>query len=213
MVKKALDDLKADGKKTTNNILHAALGFRGSMTTVIHLRAELEADKLAPNDSAEGLKAFRDVWALAREEGGKVQESVIETLKINLEDLFRENEKLEGEKAALSNQAEDLRKAKGEIETELVNVRSQLARSQESSIQAGADTKAAFERLAMEQAAHQATQIKLTEAKQSAHEFELDMVRCKGQIELLSAQLKKQDSSPSDRLVASSSGPVQSNVN
>ena len=70
MVKKALDDLKAD-KKTTNNILHAALGFRGSMTTVIHLRAELEADKLAPNDSAEGLKAFRDVWALAREEGGK----------------------------------------------------------------------------------------------------------------------------------------------
>ena len=60
---------------------------------------------------------------------------MIETLKINLEDLFRENEKLEGEKAALSNQAEDMRKAKGEIETELVNVRSQLARSQESSLE------------------------------------------------------------------------------
>ena len=34
MVKQAFDDLKANGKKTTNAMLYAALGNRGSMSTL-----------------------------------------------------------------------------------------------------------------------------------------------------------------------------------
>lgn len=213
MVKKALDDLKAEGKKTTNAMLYAALGQRGSMTTLMQLRAELEAEKLPPNDSDEGLKTFREVWALAKEEGRKQQESVIAELKTDREDLFQENGRLEGEKAAAVNQVEDARKAKAEIEAELARVKSRLAENQESLIQAGTATKSALEKLAAEQAAHHTTQVKLDEAKQKAHEFELDLVRCKAQLEALTGQLKKQDSSRSDRSATSSSRHGQSTEN
>jgi len=199
MVKKAIDDLRADGKKTTNNVLHAALGHKGSMKTLIQLKAQIEADEHPPlKDSEAGLAKFREVWALAREEARKEQESVIAGLEMDRADLFQDNGRIEGEKAALANQADEAKKVKVEIEAELARVKSLLAGNQESLIQAGTATKVALERLAAEQSAHHATQVKLDEAKQKAHGFELDLVRCQAQLEVLSGQLKKKDSSRPD---------------
>jgi len=220
MVKKAMEDLKASGKKTTNAMLYAALDHRGSSSTLQKLKAELAAEAAAaetPKDSEEGLQAFRQIWALARDESRKQQELVIADLNKDLNDMAQENERLDSEATAAIDRAADAIKAKAEIEAELSRVKTQLAQTQESLIKAGTDTHAALQRLAAEQAAHQTTQqtmqAELAKTKDKAHDFELDLVRCKGQLEVLSGQLKKQDSSPADRSATSSSGTVQSTKN
>ena len=76
----AIEKLKASSKKTTLQAIHAALGNRGSISTLVKLKAEIEAGAVAVRDDEEGLKAFRDLWALAIEEGKKVKEEVEEDL-------------------------------------------------------------------------------------------------------------------------------------
>jgi chromosome segregation ATPase len=191
LVKKAMDDLKTGGKKITLTTLHAALDNRGSMSTLVQMKAELEAAAQLPNDSDEGLRAFREVWAMAKEEGRKQQNSVVADLQKDLEVLAQENERLEGAATAAANQADDARKARLELETELAKVKSQLAQNQESLIQAGTDTKAALERLAGEQAAHQITRLELAKIIQKAHEFELELVQCRTRLDHQSGRAKK----------------------
>ena len=183
MVKKAMDDLKNAGKKITLTTLHGALGNRGSMSTLVQLKAELEAAAQPALDSEEGLKAFREIWALASKEGRKQQESVVADLKKDLEVLAQENERLDGLATAAANQAEAEGTARAEIEAELAIVKSQLAKSQESLILAGAETKAALEKFAAEQAAHQTTQAKLATTIQKAHEFQLELAQCRTRLE------------------------------
>ena len=104
--------------------------------------------------------------------------------------MAQENERLEGEATAAANQTHAAEQAKAEIEAELAKLKSQLALNQAALIQAGTDTKGALERLAAEQATHQTTQMKLAEAKQKAHEFELAFFRCSAQLEAHSGQVK-----------------------
>jgi len=155
------------------------------MSTLVKIKAELEANAQPVNDSEEGLQAFREIWALAREEGRRQQESVNAGLQQDIQTLARENERLEGEAAASANQASELQKAKLHAEAVLEDVKRQLARSQESLIQANKETQAALEKFAAEQAAHQGTHQELKNAIKKAHELELDLVRSRA---LLDAQ-------------------------
>jgi chromosome segregation ATPase len=184
-VEKAIADLKANGKKVTLMALHGALGHRGSMSTLVKIKAELEANAQPVNDSEEGLQAFREIWALAREEGRRQQESVNAGLQQDIQTLARENERLEGEATASANQASEVQKAKLNAEAALDDVKRQLARSQESLIQANKETQAALEKFAAEQTAHQGTHQELKTAIEKAHELELNLVRARA---LLDAQ-------------------------
>ena len=190
LVEKAIADLKADGKKVTLMALHGALGHRGSMSTLVKIKAELEAEAQPVRDSEEGLQAFREIWALAREEGRRQQESVNAGLQQDIQTLARENERLEGEATASANEAREFQKAKLHAETELADVKRQLAKSQDSLIQANKETQAALEKFAAEQAAHQGTHQELKKAIKKAHELELDLVRTRALLDAQSGQSK-----------------------
>jgi predicted nucleic acid-binding Zn-ribbon protein len=178
MVEKSINDAKACGKKITLATLHAALGQRGSMSTLVRLKAELEASAHLPTDSEDGLRTFREVWSLAKDEGRKEIEATMADLKKDIEVLAQENERLDGASTAAANQMEDLMLGKSEIETELAGVRSLLAKKQESLFRAGEATRAALERLAAEQDSHQNTRLELAKAVLRGHDFELELVKC-----------------------------------
>jgi chromosome segregation ATPase len=191
LVKKAMEDLKASGKKVTLVALHAALGNRGSMTTLVQLKAELESANQPANDSEEGLKTFRDVWALAREEGRKHQEAVITDLQSDLKTLVLENERLEGSATAAANQVEEFKHVILDSEAALADAKSLLAKNQEALIQAGKETKTAMEKVAAEQTAHHSTQQELAKAVQKAHALELEVVRFRTLLDAQTARVRK----------------------
>jgi len=177
LVEKAIADLKAGGKKITLTTLHAALGNRGSMTTLLQIKAELKAAAQPVADSDEGLKTFREVWALAKEEGRKLQEAVIADLQEDIKSFSLENERLEGVATAAETRADEAIQAKLDAEAALAKEKSQLAENQEGLIQTGKETRGALEKLAAEQAAHQKTQQELRFAIEKAHALELDILR------------------------------------
>ena len=107
------------GKKPTLMAVHAALGHKGSMSTLVRLKAEIEAETKRSADSPEGLQAFRSVWAAARAEGRKEQELAIAELQENLQAMATENERLQGVAAAAQTRAIDLEKAIAKTEAEL----------------------------------------------------------------------------------------------
>jgi len=80
-VVKVIGDLVGQGKKPTLAALHAALNNRGSMSTLVRLKAEIEAAAQPVTDSPDALKTFRDVWALAVEEGRQQQSAVLAELR------------------------------------------------------------------------------------------------------------------------------------
>ena len=97
----AISKLKAAGKKTTLQAIHAALDNRGSISTLVRLKAEVEAGAVAERDSEEGLRAFRDLWALAIDEGKKVKEAEIAELREALDATADEAERAQGETLAV----------------------------------------------------------------------------------------------------------------
>jgi hypothetical protein len=118
-VSKAINDLTDQGKKTTLAAIHAALGGRGSMSTLVRLKTEIEAPTDTSNDSAEGLKAFRAVWSAAVDEGQKNQQARIDELIESVSAMAVENDRLEGASLAANNHATELELAKTCAETEL----------------------------------------------------------------------------------------------
>jgi hypothetical protein len=70
-VSAALVALMEAGKKTSLPALHAALGGRGSLSTIQKFKKEIEAEQEEQGSQvSEGaLAMFRQVWTQAREEG------------------------------------------------------------------------------------------------------------------------------------------------
>ncbi len=184
-VAKAVADLVAQGKKPTLVAVHAALGNRGSMSTVVRLRTEILADTQPAKDSPEALKAFREVWALAFEEGRKQQGTVIAELGETVNALAAENERLEGSALAARNQLAELESSKMRAEKELNEVRTQmggeLSRVKTSLADANAQAAGALQKLAAAQATHAETvaalQTELKATVRKAHDLELQLAR------------------------------------
>ena len=195
-VSRAIVDLVGLGKKPTLAALHAALNNRGSMSTLVRLKAEIEAAAQPVTDSPDALKAFRDVWALAVEEGRQQQESVLVELRESVRALAAENERLEGVAVAAQNHSGDLEEAKSLAELELSRFKTQVEGElkQARTAQAEATTQAsgALQNLAEARAAH-ATQVAtlqadLTAAVRKAHELELNVVRAEALLEAKGVQ-------------------------
>jgi chromosome segregation ATPase len=184
-VTKAIADLAGQGKKPTLVAVHAALNNRGSMSTLVRLKAEIEAAAQPVTDSPDGLKAFRDVWALAVDEGRQQQETVLVETRESLNALAAENERLEGAAFAAQNHAVELDHVRMRAETELGEFKSQveteLKQARTAQAEAAAQAALALQKLA-EDRASQALQVAalqndLTIAVRKSHELELNLVR------------------------------------
>jgi hypothetical protein len=187
-VKKALNTFIAEGKKPTLVALHAALGHRGSMSTLVRLKAEIEAASQPINDSPEGLKIFREIWALAVNEGRRQREGVIEEVRDNLNGLASENERLEGAKLAAEGRAAELEEAASRAQGELAHFRLRAEKELDEARTAFATTSAqaaaALEKLSEAQATY-ACQIATLQAEraaavQNAHSLELKLAHAQG---------------------------------
>jgi chromosome segregation ATPase len=184
-VGKAIADLVSKGKKPTLAAVHAALNNRGSMSTIVRLKAEIEAAAQPITESSDALKAFREVWGLAVGEGQKQQEAILGELRESVKALATENERLEGTAMAAQNHAAELQLEKSRIETELSRVKSQadeeLKQAKTSHAQAATQAAEALQKLAESQAAHAVQvvtlQTELTATVRKAHDLELQLVR------------------------------------
>lgn len=184
-VAKAISALNSAGKRPTLAAIHAVLGHRGSMSTLVRLKAELDSETLQPSDSPEALEAFRKVWRLGRDEGRKEQEHTQAELRENLRALAEENERLEGIAVADRTRAADLELAKRKAEAELAQLRSatdhDLSQATVTISEAGSRAAKALQELADARGAYAARfaelQAELTSAHESAHNFELQLVR------------------------------------
>lgn len=190
-VSKAMLNLASAGKKTTINAIYAALNGRGSMSTIVRLKAEIDAATKSETDSSAGIKAFREVWALAVDEGRKQQEVVLIELRDSLKALAVENERMEGATMALQNQINDLEKAKSRAETELNQVRvrteGEVKLARTALTEATTQAAAALQRLAEAQTSHArqiaALQAELTAATRKSHDLEMQLVRSSALLE------------------------------
>jgi hypothetical protein len=198
-VAKAMHDLAAQGKKATLATLHAALNNRGSMSTLVRLKSEIEAATQPVSDSPDALKAFREIWVLAVKEGRAQQEAINVELRENLNALAAENERLEGVTVAAHNRATELEQAASRAEAELNRVRAEQGRaldqSQAALVAAGTQAADALQKLAGVQAAHAAEvatiQKDLAAAVAKSHELELKLVRTQALAETKGAKAGK----------------------
>ena len=190
-VGKAVGDLVRQGKKPTLVALHAALNNRGSMSTLVRLRGEIEAAAQPMADSPDGLKAFREVWAMAVDEGRQQQEALLVEVQESVKALAVENDRLEGVAVAAQNLADEFDHAKTRAESELSQFKSQVEGElkQARTVQAEATTQAAaaLQNLAEARAAHAAQVLALQDdlaaAVRKAHEHELNLVRAEALLE------------------------------
>ena len=186
-VVKALAELSAKGKKVTLAMLHAAVGNRGSMSTLVRIKGEIEAEAQPVEDSAEALHAFREIWALAVEQGRKQQESVLFECRESLKVLCAENERFDALVAASEARLAELRDEKSRTESDLHRIRSEADAEINRTKSALAET---LQQLATAQAAHGAQvsrlQGDLDEATHKAHEVELKLARAQALLEVRS---------------------------
>lgn len=195
-VAKAIGDLVAQGKKPTLAMLHAALNNRGSMSTLVRLKTEIEAAAQPVADSPDALKAFREIWAVAVQEGRLQEEAVVAELRENLRTLAAENERLDGMASTVQNRVAELEQAVSHAEAELNRIRTEqeqaLGRSQAALVKAGSQAAEALQELADVQAARSAEvaafQGDLASAVSKAHDLELKLVRAQALLEAKAAR-------------------------
>lgn len=184
-VEKAINDLKAQGKKTTLGTIHAALDHRGSITTVMNLRNEIEAASLKQTHCPEAIKAFQEVWALAVEEGRKQQQGIIAGLQEDLKTLGATNDTLSGEASAANARANEFGQIKASLEERLASSQAALA---EAGTQAADALKKLVETQEVSSSQVATLQAELKAAVQMAHDFELQLARALAHLEAKGVQ-------------------------
>ncbi len=165
--------------------------LRGWTSTLVPLKAEIEAAGQPISDSPKALKAFREIWALAVEEGRTQHEAIASDLRENVNAVATENERLEGIALAAQNRAAELEQAVSRAEAALSRVRTKQGRapnqSQTALEQATAQAAQAVQTLAELQATRSAElatlQSELARAVGRAHELELKWVRAQALLE------------------------------
>lgn len=178
----AIADLAAQGKKPTLTALHAAVGGRGSMSTLVKIKAQLAAaaQTQPATDSPEAQQAFRTVWTLAVDQGRKQHEAIVAELRDDLRSLAVENERLDGEAVSARSRVAELEKSQARAEGDRQAAQSALS-------EATSQAARALNQLAESQAAHASDiatlQAKLDAAVQKAHGLELELVRSQARLE------------------------------
>ena len=191
-VAKAISDLAGKtGKKPTLAAIHAALGSKGSMTTLIRLKNEVEAAAQNHADSEEGLKTFREVWALAVQEGRQQMEPAVTEMRENLQTVLIENERLEGVASNAVERADRGAEAQAKAEAANVELKAdyerRLGEASTALIQATDQARKSLDQLATERAerAAEVTSLRseISKSVTRSHELELQLVRARALLE------------------------------
>jgi hypothetical protein len=106
-VAQAVATLTSQNKKPTLAAIHAALGGKGSLSTLVRLKGELEVAK-PMIDAPEAEQAFRTVWGMAVDYGRKEQEAKFAELSDDLKAIATENERLDGIAVSARNRVAEL---------------------------------------------------------------------------------------------------------
>jgi len=184
-VAKVMADFNNKGKRATLAMLHASLGNRGSMSTLVRLKAEIEAEAQPVEDSKESLDAFREIWALAMEQGRQKQSSATAECQQTIQALCDENERLDARAMAAEKQAVNLQDEKSRAELDLRRLQTEASDALNRTTTALAD---ALQKLSSSQSAHAEQtaklQAELDAAVQRAHDVELELARAQAHLEL-----------------------------
>ena len=180
-VAKAISELVTQGKKPTMAAIHAAVGRKGSLSTLHRIKADIDAmaQTQPATDSPEAQQAFRTVWNLAVDQGRKQNEAIIAELRDNIRALAVENERQEGDATLWQNRAVELEKSQARAEADRQAAQSALC-------EASAQSARALQQLADAQADHASQtsklQANLDEALRKAHGLELELVRSQARL-------------------------------
>ena len=177
----AITKLKAAGKKATLKTIHAALDNRGSISTLVRLKAEVEAGAVAERDSEEGLRAFRDLWALAISEGKKVKEAEIAELREALDATADEAEKAQGETLAVRERLVAVEAQRDSLISDLAAANAALTASRVDGSEHSTKIADVLERLAKLQETHAADRQRLEQEIRAehdrAHKLEIELAK------------------------------------
>ncbi len=186
-VSTAIDSLKATGKKPTLVAIHAALGNKGSLSTLVKIKAEIDAEQVRQHDSEEGLKAFREVWAAAVEEGRKQKESECDELRQALEGLASENQSLSGQQAAISERLAVTEQQRDQLLSELRTASEQITAARAAGEQHASRLADALTKLGEVQTVHTteigALRQQISDGKDENHRLALALARAEAKLE------------------------------
>jgi chromosome segregation ATPase len=186
-VARAIGSLKAAGKKPTIAAIHAALANKGSLSTVVKLKAEIEADAVDERDSEEGLRAFRELWSLAVAEGRKQMDAECQELREARDAMTAESQKLDGEVAAANERVAELETQRDGLHADLAKANEQVTAARANGEQNAVRAAEVLERMATMQEAH-AKELadlrqQLSDAQKAAHSVELRLARAEAKLE------------------------------
>ena len=177
----AIEKLKAAGKKPTLQAIHAALGNRGSISTLVRLKGEIEAGAVAVKDDETGLQAFRELWAQAVEEGRKAKEAEVAELQEALDATADEAEKAEGETLAAREKLAAVEAQRDALISDLAASNAALTASRAEGAGHAEKIAAVLERVAKLQEDHAAALAKagaeLATEHDRAHKLEIELAK------------------------------------
>ena len=174
----AIKKLTDAGQKPTLAAIHAALGGKGSISTLIKLKAEIESQATAPQDSAESLTQFRALWAVAVGEGRKQAEAQLAEIRAGLDALSAENERLEASAIADAARVQEMQAQRDKLVDELSQANKAATEARAAGEQHATKLAAALDEMAQVQKlaanewkdAHQL----ITKQKDHAHALEIE---------------------------------------
>jgi len=174
----AIKKLNEAGQKATLSAIHAALGGKGSLSTLIKFKAELEQQATTPQDSAEGLTQFRALWAAAVGEGRKQLETQIGEIRAGLDALTAENERLEAAAIADANRLDEIQGQRDKLIDELSQANKAATEARAAGEQHAVKLAHALEQIqttqrhSMEE--YKSLQAQITAWKEKAHALEVE---------------------------------------
>lgn len=179
-VAKAVADLTEQGKRPSATAIRALLG-RGSLSTVIKLKSELEAGASAAKESEEALRMFRSVWDMAFQDGRKHSHDELQTVRDDLLSSAAELARLEGENALAVQQATDAKQQREAALAELALANEQVIAARAANETSANERAALSERIASLHEAHGRVvtelQRKIEASNERAHQLELELAR------------------------------------
>lgn len=200
----AMQQLAQAGRKVTVAAVHAALGNKGSLTTVVKLMQDVRAAATPePQDDPAALEQFRTIWATAFAAGRQAEANAALELRDSINALSADNERLAGEisaAAAATAKAEtqrgDLLSQAGCLQADLTKVRAsretdaaRITQLLEELRAKEEDHHRELERLS---AAHEATQNALREKIDSEMRCRHSIEQAKHEAQIHAAELKAQ---------------------
>ena len=151
------------------------------------LKAEVEAEALTQADSPEGIRAFRELWALAFDERRKQKEIEAEELRQALDALATENEKLDAHLTAANSRMAEVEKQRDGLVAELAKANDQVTAARAAGEQHSTKLAEALERTTKLQEAHAKEladlRLQLATTERQAHSLELKLARAEAKLE------------------------------